>query len=64
MPTKSIHLGRPVPTHTENHVPWSRQILVTLATLALLSIAYGVWHVFRTETVPEIPDTTMPVPAP
>jgi hypothetical protein len=38
-------------------------MMVILATLALLGIVYGLWHVFRNETPPEVPDTTMPVPA-
>lgn len=43
---------------------WAGQLLLIVAMLALLAVAYGVWHILHTEgPYPEVPsDTLMFVP--
>ena len=64
MRSKSIHIGGSEQHTPESHLTWSKHILVILVTLVLLVIIYGLWHVLRTEGPLQIPETTLPVPAP
>jgi hypothetical protein len=45
---------------------WAAQLLLIVAMLALLAVAYGVWHIMHTEApYREVPlDTLMSVPGP
>ena len=65
MHTKSAQIGRPERHTPPNSVLWVTQVIVIFATLALLAIAYGVWHIFNTEArIPLPPDTVLPMPSP
>jgi Flp pilus assembly protein TadB len=72
MQTKLWHLdhsdrrAREREKRRQSDLVWPTQILLILATLALLAVAYGVWHVLHVEApfreVP--PDTLLPIPGP
>jgi hypothetical protein len=69
MSTKFLYVGQPGKREKrEKHggLLWTAQLLVVLATLAVVGLAYGVWHILQTGIPsPELPDnTTLPMPGP
>jgi hypothetical protein len=65
MLTKQLHLDRSKQPPSQSSALWFAQVVVILATLAVIAIAYGVWRMFHNVGVqPRLDDTTLPVPTP